>query len=328
MPSKRRHSIDALKRLNEASLEAWKRLLGPAMTARFLIERGMLDVVSAGQPLDALHANADLLRSEGVPIEMLSADGVAELEPALNGRVSGGVLHSASAQVTDPSDLSQAMVSRFIAAGGQLMKAQVDRIGAETDRAVIYAAGTTLAARHVVVATGWWSPTLVADFGLKAPLRAERGYHVMLPNCSGVLNRPVSFHAESFLATPMVGGLRLAGTVELAPPDAPPDWRRSDNLTRQVAQYLPGLDTSDQTRWVGARPSFADSLPAIGAVRGAGSILYAFGHQHLGLTQAAVTAEYIRDIIRGTMPDKIEQFSLERFGAPSTFRASAKERAA
>jgi D-amino-acid dehydrogenase len=43
---------------------------------------------------------------------------------------------------------------------------------------------------------------------------------------------------------------------------------------------------------MGFRPSLPDSLPIIDRVCD-GKVLLAFGHQHLGLTQAAVTAEMI-----------------------------------
>ena len=52
------------------------------------------------------------------------------------------------------------------------------------------------------------------------------------------------------------------------------------------------LDARDATPWMGFRPSLPDSLPVID-VACAGRVLLAFGHQHLGLTQAAVTAELI-----------------------------------
>ena len=42
--------------------------------------------------------------------------------------------------------------------------------------------------------------------------------------------------------------------------------------------------------WFGARPTLPDYLPAIGRARTADNLLYAFGHQHLGVTLAAVTS--------------------------------------
>lgn len=321
-PGNRRHTINRLIQLNEASLPAWKRLLPDDMYSRIFLERGMLDVVAADRPLDSLVANAQALGAEGVPIELLDASQVAELEPMLSGKVAGATLHSAVTQVTDPKLLSDEMVAVFKARGGVLMRMDVADVRSGSDDVEVIGSGQTCRAKRAVISAGWWSPAMLQRFRLRAPLRAERGYHVVLPAVTDSFSRPVSFHHESFLATPMFGGLRLAGTVELAPPDAQPDWRRADNLLNLARRYLPDFDKTGLSRWVGARPSFADSLPAIGRVSAAPNVFYSFGHQHLGLTQAAISAEYIRDIIRGAMPENIQSYSLSRFGGSAAERAA------
>ena len=70
----------------------------------------------------------------------------------------------------------------------------------------------------------------------------------MLPAVTGLLGRPVSFHAESFLATPMDGGLRLAGTVELAPEDSEEMYLAVSELYDEVAYEFTLLD-HDTLRW-------------------------------------------------------------------------------
>lgn len=320
MPKRRRHSIEALKQLNADSLPAWYRLLGAEMGREFLRQTGMLDVVAKGRSCAGLRSNAALLVAEGIAIDELSAQEAESMESALEGRLAGANFHRDVAQVTDPLLLSRAMVERVVAKGGRIEQLSVRAIFPAGAGVELHTSDGVHKFGAVVIAAGWWSSALVTPFGLRSPLRAERGYHAMLPACGYGLGRPVSFHEESFLATPMSGGLRLAGTVELSPPTAKPNWHRAENLPRLARRYLPNLVLEGQSNWFGSRPSFADSLPAIGAVKGANQILYAFGHQHLGLTQAAVTAELIHKIIRGKMPDNIQTFSLERFGRASDFR--------
>ncbi|TIV84327.1 MAG: FAD-dependent oxidoreductase, partial [Mesorhizobium sp.] len=65
--------------------------------------------------------------------------------------------------------------------------------------------------------------------------------------------------------------------------------------------------------WMGYRPSLPDSLPVIGRAR-APNIFYAFGHGHLGLTQAAATGRLIRDLVLGqTPPVDLAPFGPQRF---------------
>ena len=100
--------------------------------------------------------------------------------------------------------------------------------------------------------------------------------------------------------TPMKSGLRLAGTVEYAAIDSPPNMKRASML-KELANGLlnePVFDDDFGEKWMGNRPSLPDSLPVIDQNE-KGSILFAFGHQHLGLTQAAITAELITQMVNG-----------------------------
>jgi D-amino-acid dehydrogenase len=65
---------------------------------------------------------------------------------------------------------------------------------------------------------------------------------------------------------------------------------------------------------MGYRPSLPDSLPVIGTARTAPNVVYAFGHGHLGLTQAAASGRLIRDLVLGqTSPIDLTPFSPQRF---------------
>ncbi|MFZ2237879.1 MAG: FAD-dependent oxidoreductase, partial [Dokdonella sp.] len=71
----------------------------------------------------------------------------------------------------------------------------------------------------------------------------------------------------------------------------------------------------EPTRWFGARPTLPDYLPAIGRCRAVDNVLYAFGHQHLGLTLAAITGELIAQLAAGEATDvALAPFDLARFG--------------
>ena len=52
---------------------------------------------------------------------------------------------------------------------------------------------------------------------------------------------------------------------------------------------------------MGLRPSIPDSLPVIGPV--APGLIAAFGHGHIGLTLAPVTAELVLSAIEGRLDD-------------------------
>ncbi len=66
---------------------------------------------------------------------------------------------------------------------------------------------------------------------------------------------------------------------------------------------------------MGNRPATPDSLPVIGRSPRQGNVIYAFGHGHLGLTQAAVTGRLVADIVAGRDSGvDLAPYSIARFG--------------
>jgi D-amino-acid dehydrogenase len=175
----------------------------------------------------------------------------------------------------------------------------------------------TWTARQCVVAAGVGSREILQSLGVNVPLAAERGYHLMIPFANG---RPtprillIGARPE-FVITPMQHGVRLAGTVEIARPDAPPNWRRATMLTKLAEQIIEPTDgAAAASMWMGCRPTLPDSLPVIGRIPGLPAVIGAFGHQHLGLTLAAITAEMVGAIARDRPPPlPIAPYSLARF---------------
>jgi D-amino-acid dehydrogenase len=62
--------------------------------------------------------------------------------------------------------------------------------------------------------------------------------------------------------------------------------------------FLPHLQVETPAkRWMGFRPSIPDSLPVVGPAGKDERIVYAFGHGHYGLTQAAITSRLVADLL-------------------------------
>ena len=80
------------------------------------------------------------------------------------------------------------------------------------------------------------------------------------------------------------------------------DWRRAEVLAKHARRLFPGLDESKGERWMGHRPSTPDSLPVIGRSPHHANVFMAFGHGHLGLTQAATTARLVADLVARRTP--------------------------
>ena len=54
--------------------------------------------------------------------------------------------------------------------------------------------------------------------------------------------------------------------------------------------------------WLGFRPTLPDGLPVIGRSRASARVVYAFGHQHIGLTLGGVSGSLVADLVAGRAP--------------------------
>ena len=74
------------------------------------------------------------------------------------------------------------------------------------------------------------------------------------------------------------------------------------------------LGKPDDT-WLGHRPTMPDSLPVIGHSKKSERIMYAFGHQHIGLTLGGITGKIITELAQ----DKESSIDIGHF-SPNRFK--------
>ena len=165
----------------------------------------------------------------------------------------------------------------------------------------------------VVAVLGVLPILLVGRILLLQILDTERGYHIQYQGRQSLLSRPVCWNAAGFYATPTDEGLRFAGTVEIAGYSDNKNPRNINHLIDHSRQMFDLPDQPDQ-QWLGFRPTFPDSLPVIGYSLDSDNILYAFGHQHIGLTLAGITGRLISEMINNeALSHDITDFSPRRF---------------
>lgn len=251
----------------------------------------------------ALQKHGRVLNELGVVNEWLDHASLHESEPALADTQLGALFYPDTGHVVDLARMVADLQHAFVQAGGTISEhTDVSNIQSFSDDLFrISSGGKAFEAKCVVIAAGAFSkPWLKKLCGSDIPLDTERGYHLMLPQSQNILNVPVSSFERKFIMTPMSTGLRLAGTVEFAGLDAPPNMERAEQLFRLAEPMLKGrLNRQDAMPWMGFRPSIADSLPVIDRKE---NILLAFGHQHLGLTQAPLTAKLVKALYFGEQP--------------------------
>jgi D-amino-acid dehydrogenase len=228
-----------------------------------------------------------------------------EMEPALSPAFTHGVLLPEHGYLSNPYRLVRTLAQQFVADGGRIEQAAVRALrGTQAAGRVTVTLddGRELAAARVVVAAGAWSSALLAPLGIRIPLETQRGYQVTIADAGVQPRMPITVSEDKYYATPMEDGLRVAGTVEFAGLNAPPQYRRARKLLEQVQQVYPGIRTARFTEWMGHRPCLPDTLPAIGSPRGHAGLMLAFGHGHNGMTSGPVTGRLVADLMASRRP--------------------------
>ena len=262
-------------------------------------------------PRAGTHATADRVRAERLGIT--TGEAPRELLRATTGTVAG-VWYPDTAHVLDPAMVARAFVTASTQAGASIVRASVRHIGPQGKRIEIVTDTGSLSARTAVICAGAWSGPLLSPFGVHAPLEAERGYHVELPNHTPLIDAPILYADHSIVVTPMASRLRASSYLEFAGLTAPPDPRKPARL-RANLRKLGYQCEIDGPSWMGPRPTLPDYLPGIGRAAGPHELFYAVGHQHLGLTLAAVTADLVAEIVTDRTPRfDLRPFDLKRFG--------------
>lgn len=307
-------SVAGIRTLNEGSLGAWQRLLGSIGRSDLFKEDGSLLVFERPESRQALDALRARMQQQGVAVDMWSGDAVHAVAPQLSASILGGLFFPRTGHFLDPYRVVCELFEAAKASGVRFVQAQVGGGHLDANGVKLSSDQGTVSARQVLISCGAHSAQLTAALtGKRVPLDTERGYHLMLPGEHQRLPFAVTSLERKFIMTPMTGGLRLAGTVEFAGLDAPPSMQRAWQLHRlSKGLFTRELGMEGATPWMGFRPSLPDSLPVIDRVCD-GRVLLAFGHQHLGLTQAAVTAQWVWRLAEGAAEAEMGAYRLERF---------------
>lgn len=295
-PSKSLTIHQALKALNKPSLQAWEDFTKHWECQKYLRTQGSLLITEDKHHIAKLQQEANKLSSIGVPTQWLNQSEVHDYEPLLQEKIVGAILFPETGHIYNLDELLEHLKSTFIRLGGQLQEnTEIFSIQQQNEKFVLSSQGKNFISSRIIIATGAYSKKWVkALTGITVPLDTERGYHLMLPEHTNLLSIPVTSYEKRFIMTPMEQGLRLAGTVEYAGLEAPPNMQRAHQLYSLAKSLLkPTLSNNHCKEWMGFRPSIADSLPVIDRKN---RIIFAFGHQHLGLTQAPITANLVHQL--------------------------------
>jgi glycine/D-amino acid oxidase-like deaminating enzyme len=299
-PDAFRRGTAALSALQSGAMESIARLCDEAGLSDMLHRRGHLVLVESKRSMRAVEEQHRKFKKHGIDARWLDSNRVAELAPEMAHDIQGALHVEHTGHVCDPILLSEGLHRAFTEAGGRTMKAEVrETVPADGGGFVVQLDSGQVRSDRLVISAGAWSGKFAQQLGSPVPLDTERGYNITAEGFHPQFNVSIASFERMTIMTPMDGGLRITGFVEFGGLELPPKKSSLRKLKRHLQQLLPRSDMPNMSEWMGFRPSLPDHLPVIGKSREHTNAIFAFGHQHLGLTLAGITADLVLELVAG-----------------------------
>jgi D-hydroxyproline dehydrogenase len=314
MPKQAEKNAQSIAKILVNARLRWEDLASQINGSSLLNNNGSIYIYKSKSIYDAGLKDINHRKTLGLNAQMLNPSELNKLEPNINLIEGGAAYFPDCAYMSDPGKMMKLLLNACIEKGCQVIRQTAKNIERTNNGIkVTLDDKSTILSKHLVVSAGAFSKKFAKQAGDNIPLDVERGYHVEYDMNEPLLNRPCCSANGGFYMSPMSGRLRVVGTVELGGVSSKISMHRVNHLENGASNFFPSLGKPSRT-WLGFRPSIPDSKPVISASRKGNDIVYAFGHGHIGLTLAPVTAEIVESIITGKKPPiPIHEFSVQRF---------------
>lgn len=317
-PGHYQNVVNAQSTLMERAYQAHLDVIGETELVKLLSDEGTICLYRKQRTLTHdWQTRWKLFRDRGEDCRVLEPDELHARLPTLDSSLEHAVYIPSIKYWKEPASLLQGLHDMARRHGIVIDQGDVQSLGFENNKpaSVQTSDGEVYRFSRLIVTAGAWSGPLCEQLGDTVPLSTERGYSTTIATDAGI-NNLILFKDDEFVATPMNSGLRLGGTVELAGLEALPNYKRTALLAKQLGTYFPSIKTEERTDWMGHRLSLPDTLPVIGQSPLHSNIIYAFGHGHVGMTQAAITGKLVSQIVAGAVPEiDLKPFSISRFSS-------------
>jgi D-amino-acid dehydrogenase len=302
-PDAYRRGTAALSSLQARAMDCMVELCDLSGLSSMLHRRGHLILVESSRSMAAIEAQHAKFEQHGIAATWLDAAQVMARAPELPDTIQGALHLQDTGHICDPISLSEGLHDAFTNAGGRTAKATVGEVVPGDDGVfeLVLESGRQTSDK-VVIAAGAWSGKFAQQLGSPVPLDTERGYNITAEGFRPSFDVSIASFERMTIMTPMLGGLRITGFVEFGGLELPPRKKSLEKLKRHLRELLPGSDMPELSEWLGFRPSLPDHLPVIGRSPAHRNAIFAFGHQHLGLTLAGITADIVRDLVTDRSP--------------------------
>ncbi len=294
-------SANLLVELSKRSLEIYASLDEAKPGSFGFSKSGLLMVSRTKAGVKAAVDEMELVARFGVPGRAVSEAQAREIEPALLAGVLGGVYFPEEAHA-EPLAVVDRLREDAVSSGAAMLNGcdVLDFIEGEGKIQALVTTRGILRAKEFVLAAGTFSNGLSRKLGIRAPILGGKGYALIVDPLERQPKVPMMLVEKKIAVTPRDGSLRLAGTMEIVGTDLSITHRRVAAIVRGSREFLPVPEKPTVREiWRGLRPCTPDGLPMIGRTKRYSNLVYACGHQMLGLQSGSGTGQWVAGIIAG-----------------------------
>jgi D-amino-acid dehydrogenase len=313
---KMKESIQALTELSIFSLQAYQELDKLFLHATSFEQKGLLMVGQTAAGVKSAVEEMKLVAEHGIPGQQLSSDEIHKLEPAITGKIEGGVFFPKEAHA-EPLAVVQTLEKASLQNKVDFFP-NTEAYFFETQNQVITEVRTTrgtLKAKQVILATGLWSTIIAKQIGLNVPIMAGKGYSMIVKPFAPAPHLPLMLVEKKIAVTPRANTIRIAGTLELVRNDDSINNRRVQAILKGSREFMNVPENPEIIEtWRGLRPCTPDGVPLIGRSHKHRNLVISAGHQMLGLQTGIGSGKLTAEIALNQKPSfDPRPFRIDRF---------------
>ena len=271
-----------------------------------LQRRGLVMLCQETKTLEHEAALAKQGEVLGVKSEKMGPDALKALDPSIDMEVAGGVYFPDDCHL-NPGVFRQELIRSIEALGGVVeWDVQEARVVKQGD--AIRCVETADRAYHgdeYVLAGGVATTDLGRSLGIRLPMQPGKGYSMTLQDVPQVPELCSLLIEARVAVTPMAGGVRFGGTMEIGGEEHVINRRKLQGIIKSIPRYFPKYEESmfeTDAIWTGLRPCTPDGLPFVGRAKAFKNLSVAAGHAMLGLSLAPVTGSLVAAVLHDEAP--------------------------
>ncbi|MGN6395220.1 MAG: NAD(P)/FAD-dependent oxidoreductase [Mucilaginibacter sp.] len=242
----------------------------------------------------------------GLDAQYLTPEETRKLQPEIELDILGAVHYHCDSHMS-PNKLMKGLVKYLEDAGVRIHRhTEVTRINHDGGKiSSVSTRDKDFTGDKYLVAGGSWSPGIAKLAGLSIPLMPGKGYSFMVNNPVKKMTVPSILCEARVAITPMNGGIRFGGTMEIGKINDRVNMNRVRGIVESVPKYFPEFKLAvpdERNVWFGFRPCSPDGLPYIGVTKKYDNLAIATGHAMIGLGLAPATGKIIADSFNEQKP--------------------------